>query len=236
MDYTRYDRVRRSTTPPQLDVVEAFARGRLSRREFIKRGTIVGLSMASISAILIACDTPPAASVAPPAGSPGASPSGGAAASPGQTGGTIRVAVQRPAATLDPIAMQDLSAYGLLAQSFEFLVALDPATSDIGPGLATEWTPNDDNTRLDVQAPHRRQVAEGRRLHGRRRRRDHGSPGRSRQRWPGWRDREGLDQGGRPHHGRVHAARRQRQLPVPRVGIQRAVTHHTRRVRDEHHP
>ncbi len=146
MDYTRYDRVRRSTTPPQLDVVEAFARGRLSRREFIKRGTIVGLSMASISAILIACDTPPAASVAPPAGSPGASPSGGAAASPGQTGGTIRVAVQRPAATLDPIAMQDLAAYGLLAQSFEFLVALDPATSDIGPGLATEWTPNDDNT------------------------------------------------------------------------------------------
>ena len=66
MDYTRYDRVRRSTTPPQLDVVEAFARGRLSRREFIKRGTVVGLSMASISAILIACDTPPAASVAPP--------------------------------------------------------------------------------------------------------------------------------------------------------------------------
>src|SRR6187402_1616277 len=102
MDYTRYDRVRRSTTPLQLDVVEAFARGRLSRREFIKRGTIVGLSTASISAILIACDTPPAASVAPSAaGSPGASASGGAA-SPGATGGTIRVAVQRPAATLDP--------------------------------------------------------------------------------------------------------------------------------------
>jgi peptide/nickel transport system substrate-binding protein len=42
--------------------------------------------------------------------------------------------------------MQDLAGYGLVAQSFEFLAALDPATSDIGPGLATEWSPNDDNT------------------------------------------------------------------------------------------
>jgi peptide/nickel transport system substrate-binding protein len=130
MDYTRYDRVRRSASPLQLDVVESFARGRLSRREFMKRGAVVGLTMASISAIIAACDTP------------GTS----ASAAPGKVGGTIKVAVQRPAATLDPIAMQDLSAYGLTAQSFEFLATLDATTSDIGPGLATEWSPNDDNS------------------------------------------------------------------------------------------
>lgn len=145
MDYSRLDRVRRSTTPLQLDVVESFARGRLSRREFIKRGTVVGLSMASISAVLIACDRAPAASVAAPSAS-GVAPSGSAASASPASGGTIRVAVQRPAATLDPIAMQDLSAYGLTAQCFEFLAGLDPATSDIGPGLATEWTPNEDNS------------------------------------------------------------------------------------------
>jgi len=50
MDYSELDRVRRTTTPLQLDAVESFARGRLTRREFIKRGTVVGLSMASISA------------------------------------------------------------------------------------------------------------------------------------------------------------------------------------------
>ncbi len=147
MDYKGLDRVRRSTTPLQLDVVESFARGRLSRREFIKRGTVVGLSLASISAVIAACDNPPAGTTAPSgaAGSPGASASAGAG-SAAPTGGSIKVAVQRPAATLDPIAMQDLSAYGLLAQSFEFLAGLDPTTSDIGPGLATEWTPNADNT------------------------------------------------------------------------------------------
>ena len=146
MDFKSLDRVRRSTTPLQLDVVESFARGRLSRREFIKRGTVVGLSLASISAIIAACDTTPSGSAAAPTASGPAASGGAASGSPAATGGTIRVAVQRPAATLDPIAMQDLAAYGLLAQSFEFLAALDPASSDIGPGLATEWTPNDDNS------------------------------------------------------------------------------------------
>ncbi len=146
MDFSRYDRVRRSTTPLQLDVVEAFAQGRLSRREFMKRATVVGLSMGSIAAIIAACDAAPAASTTPGASAtPGAS-GGAATATPAPAGGTIRVAAQRPAGPLDPIGMQDLSSYGLIAQSFEFLCTLDPATKDIGPGLATEWTPNDDNS------------------------------------------------------------------------------------------
>jgi peptide/nickel transport system substrate-binding protein len=144
MDFSRYDRVRRSTTPLQLDVVEAFAQGRLSRREFMKRATVVGLSMGSIAAIIAACDAAPAASATPGA----SATAGGASATPtaAPAGGTIRVAAQRPAGPLDPIGMQDLSSYGLIAQSFEVLCTLDPATKDIGPGLATEWTPNDDNS------------------------------------------------------------------------------------------
>ncbi|MDP9463208.1 MAG: ABC transporter substrate-binding protein, partial [Actinomycetota bacterium] len=65
-----------------------------------------------------------------------------AAASPG---GTIRVAAQASAKTLDPIAMVDLGAYGIVAQCFEYLCGLAD-DGDIGPGLATEWTANDDST------------------------------------------------------------------------------------------
>jgi hypothetical protein len=54
MDYLKLDKVRKSTTPLQLDVVEAFAQGRLSRREFIQRGTIVGLR-SPITAVIAAC-------------------------------------------------------------------------------------------------------------------------------------------------------------------------------------
>ena len=55
MDYSRLDSVRRQTTPLQLDVVEAYARERISRREFIQRATVVGLSMTSIAAVIAAC-------------------------------------------------------------------------------------------------------------------------------------------------------------------------------------
>ena len=37
MDYPKLDKVRRSAAPVQLDVVEAYAAGRLSRREFMQR-------------------------------------------------------------------------------------------------------------------------------------------------------------------------------------------------------
>jgi peptide/nickel transport system substrate-binding protein len=137
MDYSELDKVRRSTTPLQLDVVESFVNGRLSRREFIQRGTIIGLSMASITAIIAAC------------GGTTASPSGGAAATAGAsaiTGGVIRIAAQRPV-KVDPVDMQDLGGYGITSQSFEFLVTATPKDLvSIGPGLALEWTPNADGT------------------------------------------------------------------------------------------
>ena len=58
----------------------------------------------------------------------------------------IRVACQRPAGPLDPVAMIDLASYGLTAQTFEFLCTLAPNATDIAPGLAESWTPNADNS------------------------------------------------------------------------------------------
>ena len=142
MDFTRLDRVRRSATPLELDVVEAYARGQITRRQFIQRATVIGLSLPAITAVIAACG---------PAGGPSATTGGAAtpapaasgSSAPGPSGGVIRVALQRPAAALDPIAMQDLGAYGMIATSFEFLTTLDPSGSDIAPGLAESWTPNE---------------------------------------------------------------------------------------------
>jgi peptide/nickel transport system substrate-binding protein len=147
MDYSELDKVRRRTTPLQLDVVESFVNGRLSRREFIQRGTMIGLSMASISAIIAACGgTTPSAS-APGGSAPAATAGASGPAASAKTGGTIRAAVQRPV-SVDPVAMQDLGGYGITAQSFEFLTTQntigDPG--GLAPGLATEWTPNADGT------------------------------------------------------------------------------------------
>jgi peptide/nickel transport system substrate-binding protein len=145
MDYPKLDKVRRTTTPLQLDVVESFVHGRLSRREFIQRGAIVGLSMGAIGAVIAACGG--STSSAAPGGSAatGGSAAPGGSSAPGKTGGTLRVAAQRPSGPLDPILMQDLGSYGTTAASFEFLCTSDPENplASLAPGLATKWTPND---------------------------------------------------------------------------------------------
>ena len=147
MDYSRLDPFRRQASAQELDLVEAYAAGRISRRTFMKRATILGLSLPTISMLIAACGAPAASGTA---AAPSTDASAGASAPPasasaGAAGGTIRIATQRPV-RIDPVTMEDLSGYGLVAQSFEFLAALDPATGDIGPGLATEWAPNDDNS------------------------------------------------------------------------------------------
>ena len=54
-DFKELDPLRREANAPQLDLVESFAQGKINRRHFIQRGTVLGLSLASISAIIAAC-------------------------------------------------------------------------------------------------------------------------------------------------------------------------------------
>ncbi len=147
MDFKRLDRVRRSATPLELDVVEAYANGRITRRQFIQRATVIGLSLPAIGAVIAACG-PGTPSVAPSAGSaaPGVSAPPSAPAS-AVAGGTIRCAIQRPV-SVDPVAMQDLGGYGIVAQSMEFLCTQNTSgdPGGLSPGLATEWSPNDEGT------------------------------------------------------------------------------------------
>jgi peptide/nickel transport system substrate-binding protein len=134
--------------------IESTMGGRLTRRGFAKRVAIAGVSVPAVGAFIAACgddDDPSTGTAAPgdtdaPAGSdaPTESAAPGATDAPAASGGTIRVAAQKPAGPLDPIAMADLGSYGVIAQCFEYLCTLDG--EDIGPGLATEWTPNADST------------------------------------------------------------------------------------------
>jgi peptide/nickel transport system substrate-binding protein len=140
MDYSRLDRVRRSATPLELDLVENFAQGKITRRQFVKRATVIGLSTPFIGAVIAACSSPPPAATG--AASPGASAGGSAAASAVPTGGSIKIAIQRPV-KVDPVLMQDLSGYGMVSQTFEYLATLNKKGDDIDFGLATEWKPND---------------------------------------------------------------------------------------------
>ena len=145
MDYKRLDRARRSVGPVQLDVIESYAQGKISRRDFLKRGAIVGLSMPLMGSVLAACggDDDGGATTTAGGGAPETT-AGGATGQPVE-GGTMRWSMQTPSTSLDPVLMQDLSSYGIVSQSMEFLVGLG-LDGNITPALATSWEPNDDGS------------------------------------------------------------------------------------------
>ena len=203
MDYSELDKVRRSTTPLQLDVVESFVDGRLSRREFIQRGTIVGLSMASITAIIAACG----GTTTSPGASAGASaaPGGSAPAASAKTGGTIRVAVQRPVPARPG---RDAGPRRLRHHRPVVRVPVHPSTrtrSDIAPrawptsGRRTPTAPSGRSSSARASKWH-----DGTPIHVGRRRRHDGAPGRRRQLRAQGRPRQGRRRRDRRQHGDIH--------------------------------
>ena len=150
MDWKRLDRARREVGPVHLDLIEHYAQGKISRRSFIRRGTIIGLSMPLIGAVISACGGDDddggesGGTGTTTGGAPGTSSAPGTTGA-GQAGGMIRVAYQTPAGPLDPINMVDLASYGLVAQCFEFLCTLGD-DGELAPGLAESWEPNEDGT------------------------------------------------------------------------------------------
>ncbi|NND03115.1 MAG: ABC transporter substrate-binding protein [Acidimicrobiia bacterium] len=142
MNWKRYDSIRRNASPLEVDLIENYAAGAISRRDFIKRGAILGLGMTTMASVIAACgggtDDDPTTTVA------GGSTSSAAPVA----GGDLRIGIQQGDANsgLDPLNMLDLGTYSVLSQSFEYLVGLAPDGNIGNNGLATDWTPNDDGT------------------------------------------------------------------------------------------
>ena len=156
MDWKRFDRARESATPVELDLIEHYAQGKIRRRDFVKRGTIIGLSMPFMGSIIAACggdDDDATPSVTDPPGDATGEDTGGSATtdeeptstSPPTAGGSLIVAIQQGDANsgLDPVNMVDLGTYNVISQSFEFLVGLGDDGNIAPTALATAWTPNE---------------------------------------------------------------------------------------------
>ncbi len=144
MNWKRYDFIRGNATPVEVDLIEHYAQGAISRRDFIKRGAIIGLGMTTMASVIAACgDGGSTATTAALAAGGTTLPSG----TPTQ-GGSMNIGIQQGDANsgLDPLNMLDLGTYSVLSQSFEYLVGLAPDGNIGNNGLATEWAPNGDGT------------------------------------------------------------------------------------------
>ncbi len=148
MNWKQFDFVRQQASPLEVDLVEAYAQKRIGRRDFVKRGTIIGLSVPAMSAVIAACGGDSADSASETTAGEGTDTTGGATESTGTKGGNLIIANQNGDANsgLDPVAMLDLGTYNVVSQSFEYLVGLGSDGNIDATGLATAWSPNADGS------------------------------------------------------------------------------------------
>jgi peptide/nickel transport system substrate-binding protein len=131
-------RFRRGQAEIANHVIDEYEKGRLSRRDFIRRATVVGISIPAIDGILVACGSSP--SSLSTSSSTSASASGGATAA-GKAGATINAGIVVPTAEINPLTVADQGGLDMLAQTGEYLCLSDQSLN-LHPVLATSWKAN----------------------------------------------------------------------------------------------
>jgi peptide/nickel transport system substrate-binding protein len=131
IDRSRLGRIQKSQGEIANHIIDEFAAGRLSRRDFIRRATVVGITAPVLGSVLAACSS---------SSSPSASASSTASAS-GAPGAVIKAGIVTPTAAINPVTVADQGGLDMLAQTGEYL-SLSGQTLNLSPVLATSWTPN----------------------------------------------------------------------------------------------
>ena len=131
----RLDAVRATSTELENHLIDELRAGKIGRREFVRRGGIIGMSIPVLGFIASACgvstedleskDKPQTAKPKP--------------------GGTLRVGQQEPPGALDPVAVNSQAGLTILGQTGEFLIWSDRELNP-EPRLAESWKPNADGS------------------------------------------------------------------------------------------
>jgi peptide/nickel transport system substrate-binding protein len=130
------DRARERSTELENHLIDQLQTGRLSRREFVRRGTTIGMSVPLIGLIVSAC---------------GAEEGGGGGGEQQQAqgevraGGKIRMGLEQPSTELDPIIVRDQGGLAVLGQTGEYL-AFSNNKLELEPRVAESWKPNADGS------------------------------------------------------------------------------------------
>ena len=135
----RVDELRRTSTEVENHLIDELAAGKISRREFVRRGTVLGLSLPALSFIASACggdDDEGDGSATGATDTTGGTP---------QQGGTLRTALITPSGALDPLTVGDEGGLAVLGQSGEYLAWSDDELM-LQPRIAESWEPNEDGS------------------------------------------------------------------------------------------
>jgi peptide/nickel transport system substrate-binding protein len=129
VDHSRLDHLREGQGEIANHVIDEFVAGRLTRRDLLRRGALVGISMPVLGGIIAACSSSPA-----PSG-------GGSGGGKGSANATIRAGIVTPTGAINPVTVADQGGLDMLGQTGEYLV-LSTQTLTPKPVLAESWSPN----------------------------------------------------------------------------------------------
>jgi len=129
VDHSRLDQLRAGEGEIANHVIDELVAGRLSRRDLLRRGALVGISMPVLSAIVAACSSSPA-----PSG-------GGSGGGKGGANATIRAGIVTPTGAINPVTVADQGGLDMLGQTGEYLVLSTQTLTPQGV-LAESWSPN----------------------------------------------------------------------------------------------
>jgi peptide/nickel transport system substrate-binding protein len=130
-DHRRLDSIRDGRSELENHYIDELVAGRVSRRDFMRKGAVIGMSSTLTGAVLAACGG---------ANSAGSSSSSGAAPV-AKKGGTLKLATQAPSSAVNPLTVSDAGGLCMLAQTGEFLAFDDNQALALKPMLATAWKP-----------------------------------------------------------------------------------------------
>ena len=132
-DHERLDQLRAGQGEIANHIIDEFAAGRISRRDFLRRGTVVGLSLPVLGAVISACGSSSTSSSGKTSG-------GGT----GSSGAVIKAGIVVPTAAINPLTVADQGGLDMLAQTGEYL-CLSGQSLTLKPVLAESWSPNATN-------------------------------------------------------------------------------------------
>ena len=133
IDHRRLGRLRQGQGEIANHIIDEFAAGRLSRRDFIRRASVVGISAPLLGSILAACSSS--------SSSPAATGTSSSPAAAGKPGAVIKAGIITPTAAINPVTVADQGGLDMLGQTGEYL-CLSGQTLNLKPVLATSWSPN----------------------------------------------------------------------------------------------
>jgi peptide/nickel transport system substrate-binding protein len=138
------DAIRRQSNEIQNHVIDEFERGRMSRREFLRKGSIVGLTLPFVGVIAAACssDDDTATTIAGATTTTAAGATTTAATQPPAGPTTVRVGINpAPSEGIEPVLINDEAGLAAFGQTAQYLVFSDDELTAV-PVLATDWRSN----------------------------------------------------------------------------------------------